>query len=131
MLYFGCIDDIPDIANSVDEIWLIVRQLKPYNSYPNVLIKHIPDLAPSLETFLWARGLINNNNFTNAIFTNEYTSKYINDLKNNKAAMELINYLLTIKNSTDKKIWLGCYCKTDLRCHRRILKNIIINGGIK
>lgn len=118
MIYTGTPENISD---KYDEIWFVVRRLKPFQKTERCVYKHVPDLAPSDKLLNWALAHKRNCTFSKKLFDCEYTPRYIEEIYSNPNALNLINYLKT----TDKCILLVCYCAREDICHRSILKKLI------
>jgi uncharacterized protein YeaO (DUF488 family) len=83
----------------------------------------MPELAPSAPLVSWA---------LSEPFTPErwarYERAYRTEMKK-PAAKRLINLLVAI--SRDSNISIGCYCADESKCHRSILKDLLIQAGAK
>lgn len=119
MIYIGTPEDITDYY---DEVWFVVRRLKPISSDCKVTIKHVPELSPSEDLLNWALAKKKKLAFNKEAFINEYKPRFIKEMSN-PVSYQLIKYLA----NADKKILLVCYCKREDICHRSILKELIQN----
>lgn len=129
MIYVGNLDEVEDVLNGilcVDEIWYIVRSLKPYKQIPGVISKHVPELAPSLSLFLNKEKYRKQCLWNKKFFDEWFSSNYINEINQNKTALSLITQLKEM-DKKGKSILLVCYCKREDICHRSVLKKIIKN----
>ena len=80
-------------------------------------------LAPSRELFNW---YMNNKNNVNGF--DDYEKVYMNQLKNNKYAL---NELSSIKNMLEsgKDVCLLCFCRNINTCHRSLIGRLFKNKG--
>jgi len=81
-----------------------------------------PNLAPSLETM--KRGLSAK---TQADW-NVFVRKYKFEMSRPEAKHDL-TLLAALSHSTDFSV--GCYCENEARCHRSILRQLLIENGAK
>lgn len=123
MIITGNLEDVKNVANNVlnvDEIWYIVRSLKPMQLIDGVVSKHIPLLSPSIELFYQKEQLRKKYQWTKNVFDISFKPKFVSEIKTNNEAVSLIKYLAT----TEKRILLVCYCAREDMCHRSIIKEI-------
>jgi uncharacterized protein YeaO (DUF488 family) len=81
-----------------------------------------PNLAPSPETMKLGLGA------TTAAQWLAFTRKYRTELAAPEAKHDL-ELLAALSHSTDFSV--GCYCEDEARCHRSILKQLLIENGAK
>ena len=81
----------------------------------------LPELAPTQETVSWALA----EPWTDkrwATFAKKYRSEM-----SAPAARHLIDLLATMSRHTDLSV--GCYCDDESRCHRAVLRELLIESG--
>ena len=101
-----------------DDVWAIVRRLKPENNPKG--LKQVKDLSPSeelLEQFLKRR---DEGVWNKTAFDEEYTPLFLEELKNNPFAKELLNELY-VRDKAGEAICLVCFCLDESTCHRSIV----------
>ena len=81
----------------------------------------MPELAPSAPLVSWALS----EPFTPARWA-KYERSYRAEMKK-PAAQHLISLLVAI--SKDSNLSVGCYCADESKCHRSILKDLLIKAG--
>lgn len=81
----------------------------------------MPELAPSAPLVSWALS----EPFTPARWA-RYERAYRAEMKK-PGAQRLINLLVAI--SRDSNISVGCYCADESKCHRSILKDLLMKAG--
>ena len=81
-----------------------------------------PNLAPSLETM--KKGLSAR---TRAEW-NAYRRKYLSEMARPDAKHDLA-LLAALSHVTDFSV--GCYCEDESRCHRSLLKQLLVENGAK
>lgn len=79
-----------------------------------------PNLAPSLETM--KLGLVSVSDRDWATFTKQYR----NEMRK-PAAVHDIELLAALSKSTNFSV--GCYCESEDRCHRSILRGLLLRAG--
>jgi uncharacterized protein YeaO (DUF488 family) len=83
----------------------------------------LPDLAPSAELFKWA---------TSTPLTPErwrrFAARYQREMRR-PAALRLIGVLAALSGQADFAV--GCYCADESRCHRSLLRELLIEAGAK
>lgn len=123
------IGNLSDISNNYNEIWFIVRRMKPFNpqdyNYQGC-IRHVSNLSPSDDLLNWALKMKKECRFSKMSFDNEYRPRFLKEIKENKDAQILLNYL----RHTEKNILLVCYCQREEICHRSIVKELINNSDL-
>src|SRR5688572_8488467 len=83
----------------------------------------LPDLAPSAPLVSWALSAP----FTPARWA-AYARKYRAEMRK-PAAQRLIGLLAALSSQTNFSV--GCYCEDKSRCHRSLLKELLIEQGAK
>ena len=83
----------------------------------------LPELAPSAPLVSWALS----EPFTPARWAT-YARKYRGEMRK-PAAQRLLALLATLSSQTNLSV--GCYCGDETRCHRSLLKNLLIEQGAK
>lgn len=81
-----------------------------------------PNLAPSVETMKLGLGATSPAEWT--AFTRKYKAEMATP-----AAKHDIELLATLSHTADFSV--GCYCEHEERCHRSILKQLLIESGAK
>ncbi len=81
-----------------------------------------PNLAPSVETMKLGQGAATRARW--AAFTRKYRAEMA--APGPKHDLEL---LATLSHDTDFSV--GCYCEDESRCHRSILRQLLIENGAK
>lgn len=81
----------------------------------------VPELAPSSALFAWikSRALSDANWRT-------YSRRYLAEMKRPEAR-RLIGLLAALSRDTNFSV--GCYCDDELRCHRSLLRRLLIEAG--
>lgn len=124
MVLTGNLLDVERVVNGeikIDEIWYIVRSLKPMKSINGVVSKHISLLSPSTELFYQKEQFRKKCQWSKNVFDIYFKPKFIEEIKANNEAVSLIKHLAT----TEKRILLVCYCSREDMCHRSIIKELI------
>jgi uncharacterized protein YeaO (DUF488 family) len=83
----------------------------------------LPELAPSAPLVSWALS----EPFTPERWTT-YTRRYKREMIK-PAARRLIGLLTALSSQTNFSV--GCYCEDESRCHRSLLKELLIEQGAK
>jgi uncharacterized protein YeaO (DUF488 family) len=83
----------------------------------------LPELAPSAPLVSWALS----EPFTSARWAT-YARKYRGEMRQ-PAAQRLLALLATLSSQTNFSV--GCYCGDETRCHRSLLKDLLIEQGAK
>lgn len=83
----------------------------------------LPELAPSPKLFAWAR----TDDLTGARWT-RYAKAYRHEMQQ-PSAQRLLSLLARLSRQTDFSI--GCYCERENRCHRSILRSLLVARGAK
>ena len=81
----------------------------------------VPDLAPNAELVSWA---------LSEPFTDERWAKYVKSYRSEMRdikAERLLKLLAALSHQTDFSI--GCYCENEERCHRSVLRDLLIEHG--
>ncbi len=81
----------------------------------------LPELAPSAAAVSWALS----EPFTDARWK-KYEKRYRQEM-NRPPALRLIKMLAALSGQTNFSV--GCYCKNEARCHRAILRQLLIENG--
>ena len=81
----------------------------------------LPELAPGQKLFSWALS----RPWTDARW-NRYKKAYEKEMKA-PAAQHLLALLAALSKETNFAI--GCYCENEARCHRSILRRLLIDQG--
>lgn len=81
----------------------------------------LPDLAPSAPLVAWAHS----RPFTDARWR-AYVRRYRAEMAR-PPARRLIALLAALSSGTNFSV--GCYCDNELRCHRSILRELLIDAG--
>jgi uncharacterized protein YeaO (DUF488 family) len=81
-----------------------------------------PNLAPSVETMKLGRKA------TNAAQWARFARKYKAEMAAREAKHDL-ELLAVLSHTPDFSV--GCYCEDELRCHRSILRQLLIEHGAK
>ena len=83
----------------------------------------LPELAPSAPLVSWALS----EPFTSARWAT-YARKYRAEMRQ-PAAQRLLVLLANISLETNFSV--GCYCEDETRCHRSLLKELLVEHGAK
>jgi uncharacterized protein YeaO (DUF488 family) len=81
----------------------------------------VPELAPSAPLFSWA---------ISQPFTDGRWQRYVREYRKEMrapAAAHLIGLLARLSAQTNFSV--GCYCADESRCHRSILRELLIDAG--
>ena len=81
-----------------------------------------PNLAPSIETMKLGKSVASDKEWR--VFEKKYRSEM--------AAPEnsrILNLLAALSHSTNFSV--GCYCENEARCHRSVLKKLLMEKGAK
>lgn len=81
----------------------------------------LPDLAPSAPLVSWALS----QPFTDRRW-NSYARRYRAEMRK-PAAQRLIALLATLSVEADFSV--GCYCADESRCHRSLLRELLVEAG--
>ena len=81
----------------------------------------LPELAPSVELFSWAR----REPLTPSRWR-QFTNSYRKQMQQ-PATRHLIETLAAL--STEANFSIGCYCEDEARCHRRLLGKLLKDAG--
>ena len=81
----------------------------------------LPDLAPSAQLVSWALA----DPWTDERW-NRYTKAYLKEMKE-PGPQRLLSVLAAL--SRDANFSVGCYCADSSRCHRALLKDLLIEAG--
>jgi uncharacterized protein YeaO (DUF488 family) len=82
----------------------------------------LPDLAPSESLFKEARHASDERTWR------AFTKRYRSEMKRPEAA-RLLALLAALSHQTDFSI--GCYCGDESRCHRSVLRELLLEYGAK
>ena len=83
----------------------------------------VPDLAPSPALFSW----IKSRPMTDASWRT-YARRYRAEMKRPEA-QRLIQLLAALSQRTNFSV--GCYCENESRCHRSLLRELLVEAGAK
>jgi len=83
----------------------------------------VPELAPSATLFSWATS----QPFTDARWK-RFSGEYRKEMRA-PAAAHLISLLARL--SSQANLSVGCYCADEWRCHRSLLRELMIEAGAK
>src|SRR5688572_27237090 len=81
-----------------------------------------PNLAPSLETMKMGLGAQTQTEW------NAYRRKYLAEMSRPDAKHDLA-LLAALSHVTDLSV--GCYCEDESRCHRSLLRQLLLENGAK
>ena len=81
----------------------------------------VPELAPSPKLFSWAMSQL----FTDARWK-RFARDYCKEMRA-PAAAHLIALLARLSSQTNVSV--GCYCADESRCHRSLLRELMIEAG--
>ena len=81
----------------------------------------LPDLAPTAPLVSWALS----RSFTDQRWKS-YARRYRAEMRT-PAARRLISLLATLSAATDFSV--GCYCADESRCHRSLLRELLVEAG--
>jgi uncharacterized protein YeaO (DUF488 family) len=81
----------------------------------------VPDLAPSAQLVSWALA----DPWTDQRWK-RYSREYLREMKE-PSAQRLIALLAAMSNTTNFSV--GCYCENESRCHRALLRQLLIDAG--
>lgn len=83
----------------------------------------VPELAPTSPLVSWALS----EPWTEKRW-NAYKRRYLAEMRK-PAAQRLIRLLAALSKNTDFSI--GCYCADETRCHRSLLRELLVDAGAK
>jgi uncharacterized protein YeaO (DUF488 family) len=81
----------------------------------------LPDLSPTQELVSWAQG----SPWTDARWAT-FARKYRAEMRRSEPARLLSAFALLSKQA---EFSVGCYCEDATRCHRAILRDLLIEAG--
>ena len=81
----------------------------------------LPDLAPSAQLVSWALS----EPWTPKRWAT-YRRRYLQEMRD-PAAQRLITLLAALSHGTNLSI--GCYCQDEARCHRTLLRELLLEDG--
>jgi uncharacterized protein YeaO (DUF488 family) len=81
----------------------------------------VPDLAPSAQLVSWALA----DPWTDQRWK-RYSREYLREMKE-PSAQRLIALLAAMSHTTNFSV--GCYCENESRCHRALLRQLLIDAG--
>ena len=67
---------------------------------------------------------------SNKIDWNQYRERFIEEMIDNPKSIELIHWLSKFEdhnNNNNKNITLICFCENEKKCHRSIVKELVLN----
>ena len=82
----------------------------------------LPDLSPSAQLVSWAQV---DDDWTDQRW-NRFRKSYFKEMKG-ATPSRLIDVLAAL--SHDSNFSVGCYCEDESRCHRSLLKELLIDAG--
>jgi uncharacterized protein YeaO (DUF488 family) len=81
----------------------------------------LPELAPSPELFSWVRsGPLSDARWR------RYARRYMAEMRRPEA-QRLLSMLAALSTRTDLSV--GCYCEDESRCHRSLLRELLLQAG--
>jgi uncharacterized protein YeaO (DUF488 family) len=83
----------------------------------------LPELAPSQKSVSWA---------LSKPFTDQRWRQYVKGYRREMAApaaQHLLKLLASLSRQADFSV--GCYCENEARCHRSILRELLVEQGAK
>ena len=83
----------------------------------------LPDLAPSAQLVSWAL----NDPWTDDRWR-RYRREYLREMKE-PSTQRLLQVLAAL--SHDSNFSVGCYCDDESRCHRSLLRELLVGAGAK
>ena len=83
----------------------------------------LPDLAPSAQLVSWAL----NDPWTDDRWK-RYRREYLREMKE-PSTQRLLQVLAAL--SHDSNFSVGCYCDDESRCHRSLLRELLVEAGAK
>lgn len=81
----------------------------------------LPELAPSPKLFSW----IKSRPLTDANWRT-YSRRYVAEMRQPEAR-RLIELLTALSSQTNFSV--GCYCEDESRCHRSLLRDLLVEAG--
>lgn len=115
-----------------DEIWNIARMNVPEKFtawHPNILVKHVTDLAPSTSLFELHLKLKREGKWSHRTFDALYKPKFFKQIDTDMFAQDALQALINLHNN-GKKIALVCFCHDVRTCHRSLISEILTRRGI-
>lgn len=82
----------------------------------------LPELAPSAELMKLGNQAQDEKSWM------EFRKKFLTEMKGTDKA-HLLNFIVELSKRLE--ISVGCYCENEARCHRSILKELLIERGAK
>jgi len=64
---------------------------------------------------------------SNKIDWSRYRERFIEEMMDNPKSIELICWLSKFGNNDNKNITLICFCENEKKCHRSIVKELVLN----
>jgi len=64
---------------------------------------------------------------SNKIDWNQYRERFIEEMIDNPKSIELIHWLSKFEDHNNKNITLICFCENEKKCHRSIVKELVLN----
>ncbi len=104
------------------EAWAIVRSPKNVPSW----MRHVPELSPSPELFSFAQQQRRNLQWTEAVFRNEFTPRFLAEMREPgpRAALGEL-----VRRSTTDDIAVACFCAYPDKCHRSLVAGLLAGMG--
>lgn len=83
----------------------------------------VPDLAPSAKLLAW----VTSQPITAARWT-RFTREYRKEMRT-PSTQRLISLLAALSSHTNFSV--GCYCEDESRCHRSVLRTLLVDAGAR
>lgn len=83
----------------------------------------VPDLAPSAKLLAW----VTSQPITPARWT-RFTREYRKEMRT-PSTQRLISLLAALSSHTNFSV--GCYCEDESRCHRSVLRTLLVDAGAR
>jgi uncharacterized protein YeaO (DUF488 family) len=81
----------------------------------------LPDLAPSAQLVSWAAA----DQWTEDRW-NRFRREYLREMKQ-PSVQRLLQVLAALSRNSNFSV--GCYCENELRCHRSLLRELLVEAG--
>lgn len=114
----------------VDEVWIIERskcQLFIPSRY-NIPVKHVPELAPSVDLFRFKARLKDRDKWDGLVFLETYAPKFLCEMTEDAARAKLAELRQLAENG--KIVLLVSYGKEEAMCHRSIICGLLQGRGV-
>jgi uncharacterized protein YeaO (DUF488 family) len=119
------------IPSKCDSVYLIIRSLKILQKRKHPILSqsvHVPELSPTWGLFRDMLRWKQTGEWNIGTFENNYRPQFLFDLNNNAIAGDWLTQL-SADDRAGMMIALGCYCKDENLCHRKIIGEILRNRG--